>query len=116
MRTKFEFSFFLQDFTGGTSLFFMGIFSAISDISVAENRTLRMTFIEGIIVLGIGLGNAAGHTLFLDHGFTPVYILSMIVAIMSLATSIFLFYDEDPTIEIKAKVLKMILRSRSFES
>ena len=82
----------------------MGIFTAISDISVAENRTLRMTFIEGIIVLGIGLGNAAGQTLFLDHGFTPVYILSMIVAMISLATSIFLFYDEDPTIEIIAKV------------
>ena len=95
---------FLQDFTGGTSLFFMGIFTAISDISVAENRTLRMTFIEGIIVLGIGLGNAAGQTLFLDHGFTPVYILSMIVAMISLATSIYLFYDEDPTIEIRVKV------------
>ena len=56
---------------------------------------------EGILVLGIGLGNAAGIELFRDHGFTPVYILSMIVATISLMITVFLYYDEDPRDELK---------------
>ena len=56
---------------------------------------------EGILVLGIGLGNAAGIELFRDYGFTPVYILSMIVATISLMITVFLYYDEDPRDELK---------------
>ena len=56
---------------------------------------------EGIFVLGIGLGNTAGIEIFRDHGFSPVYILSMIVATMSLIITVNWYYDEDPRYNFK---------------
>ena len=50
---------------------------------------------EGIFLLGIGLGNTAGIEIYSNHGFPPVYILSMIVATMSFMKIIkvyFIFY------------------------
>ena len=55
-----------------------------------------MALTEGIIVLALGLGNATGLAMFNDHNFTPIYILSLIVAIISLALTVFLFFDDDP--------------------
>ena len=55
-----------------------------------------MALTEGIIVLALGLGNATGVALFNDHNFTPIYILSLIIAMISLAMTFFLYFDDDP--------------------
>ena len=56
---------------------------------------------EGIFLLGIGLGNTAGIEIYSNHGFPPVYILSMIVATMSLIITVNWYYDEDPRYNFK---------------
>ena len=55
-----------------------------------------MALTDGIIVLALGLGNATGVALFNDHNFTPIYVLSLIIAIISLAMTSFLYFDDDP--------------------
>ena len=72
-----------------------------------------MALTEGIIVLALGLGNATGVALFTDHNFTPIYVLSLIIAIISLAMTVFLYFDDDPIyspkVAIKIQIISIFL-------
>jgi hypothetical protein len=94
-------------------MFLLGAFASISDVSGRENRTLRMAFIEGILVLGLGLGNSAGDKLYANHGFVPVYTLASIVAVISLICTIFLHSDPNPDKSTSPKKVKTRLKISS---
>ena len=48
----------LIDLTGGSNVFFLGLYCYIADISKPENVTIRMAIMDGLFHVGFYAGNA----------------------------------------------------------
>ncbi len=77
---KAEFLLFecLQDFTGGTSLFYLGIYSYLSDVSSPETRTIRFAFIDGIWPIAYYSSTFLAAYIKTHFGHMPNYVLGIV--------------------------------------
>lgn len=69
---------FVIDFTGGGTLFFLGVYGYISDISTAETRTLRMSFLDGLWPIAYFFGMYLAGVIKTNLGFMYNYGLGML--------------------------------------
>ncbi|KAG1682171.1 Proton-coupled folate transporter [Nymphon striatum] len=60
--------------TGTYITMFIGL-SYIADITLEQDRSMKLIFVEGIMMLGIPLGYLVAGYIYKLHGFGPVYIL-----------------------------------------
>ena len=63
----------LQDFTGGSNLFFMACYAYLADVTEDNNRTKRFAMFDAIMPLGYAIGTALGGLLQKQFGYLVTF-------------------------------------------
>ncbi|KAK5647379.1 hypothetical protein RI129_002271 [Pyrocoelia pectoralis] len=74
---------------GGEKLFLAAIFAYLTDITLEENRTLRIAIIQGIYNICFGIGHFFTGTLLSQLGYTIILIIGSVLTTLGLAYGIF---------------------------
>ncbi|XP_068226199.1 lysosomal proton-coupled steroid conjugate and bile acid symporter SLC46A3-like [Palaemon carinicauda] len=97
---------FCSSFGGGWSLFFMAVYSYMSDMSKAEARTKRLALMKGIWSLGSPAGTALGTLIYDAGGFCWVFGFSTFLYLLCFFYSLFIIKDNKKLIEQNKEISK----------
>lgn len=83
----------LQDFTGGSTVFFMACYSYLSDVTSTENRTKRFAFLDGLWPIAYFLGMFLAGLIKTNLGYMYNYGLGMLTSVLAMAYTVFVVKD-----------------------
>ena len=72
----------IQDFIGGSTCFYLAVYSYMSDVSSPEARTRRFAILDSFAFIGRMIGLPIGTFIKNNYGFLPIYIAASLIVLV----------------------------------